>query len=113
MRLILSRIVIAVVFGAGFVALPLATAQAQYYPPPSYPACSPFPLSWPFCIIGAAATLVIAPFWLLAGAPTYPYGYYRPPYYPPPGYYPPPRYYPAPGYYAPGSSVPPPPSGQH
>jgi hypothetical protein len=119
----LSRIVISAAFAAGLAALPLSTAKAQGYQPPSYPACSPFPLFWPFCIVGAvvvgAATLVTAPFWLLAGAPPPYFGYYGPPpYYPPPGYYPPPRYFPPqgyypPGYYAPGSSAPSPPSGQH
>lgn len=106
----LRRIAISAAFAAGLAALPLATATAQYYPPPSYPACSPFPLFWPFCIAGAvvvgAATIVTAPFWLLAGAPPPYYGYYRPPHYPPPGYYPP-------GYYSPGNYAPPYSSGQH
>ena len=80
-------------FAAGLAALPLATAEAQYYPP-----CSPFPLFWPFClagaIVGTAATIVTAPFVALT-APPYYYGYYYGrPYYAPPPYY-------APGYYAP------------
>ena len=43
------------------LAVPIATAKAQYYPP-----CSPFPLFWPICvagaIVGTAATIVAAPF---------------------------------------------------
>jgi hypothetical protein len=75
---------------AGLAALPLAPANAQYYPP-----CSPFPLFWPFCIVGAvvgtAAAIVTAPFAALAPPPPY---YYPRPFYPPPpppGYYPPPN----------------------
>ena len=84
----LRRIAISAAFTAGLAALPLSAAKAQYYAP-YYPACSPFPLAWPFCIavVVGAATIVTAPFWLLAGAPPPYYGYYRPPYYPPPGYY--------------------------
>jgi hypothetical protein len=67
----------------GLAALPLSTAQAQYYAP-----CWPSPLAWPFCvagaIVGTAATIATAPFWLLAGAPYY--GYYAPPYYAAPSY---------------------------
>lgn len=92
----LRLIAISAVFAAGLAALPLSAAKAQYYAP-YYPPCSPFPLFWPFCIagavVGAAATVVTAPFWVFTGAPPYYYTYYRPPYYPP-GYY-------APGYYAP------------
>ena len=94
----LSRVMISVAFVAGLAALPLSTAEAQYYPPPP---CSPFPLFWPFCVAGAvlgvAATIVIAPIRALAGPPP-PFGYYGPPPYPPPAYYPPP---PPPGNYAP------------
>ena len=47
-----------------------------------YPPCSPFPLSWPFCVAGAvvgtAAMIVTAPVLALTGAPPY---YYPPPYY--------------------------------
>ena len=81
------------VFAAGLAALPLAAAKAQYYPP-----CSPFPLFWPFCVVGAvvgtAAAIVTAPFAALAPPPPpYYYGYYGRPFYPPPppGYYPPPN----------------------
>ena len=78
-------------FAVGLAALPLAPARAQYYPP-----CSPFPLFWPFCVVGAvvgtAAAIVTAPFAALAPPPYY-YGYYPRPFYPPP---PPPRYYPPP-----------------
>ncbi|MGA8755738.1 MAG: hypothetical protein WB611_05315 [Stellaceae bacterium] len=68
-------------FAAGLAALPLATAEAQYYHPP----CSPFPLAWPFCIAGAAvntaATIVTAPFVALSGPYYYPYYGYRYGYY--------------------------------
>jgi hypothetical protein len=94
------RIMSSVVFAAGLAALPLSAAEAQYYPPP----CSPFPLFWPFCVVGAvvgaAAVIVSAPFRALAGAPPF---YYGPPYYypPPPPYYPPPTYAAPPNYYGP------------
>ena len=57
-----------------------------------YPACSsPFPLFWPFCVVGAvlgtAGIIVSAPFQALTGAPPLYYGYYGPPYYPLPNYY--------------------------
>ena len=92
-------IAISAVFAAGLAALPLSTAEAQFYPP-----CSPFPLFWPFCVAGAvvgtAAIIVTAPFRVLTWAP--PFGYYPPPPYylppPPPGYYAP---APPPGYYGP------------
>ena len=99
----IRRIAISVAFAAGLAILPLSTVEAQSNPPQSnppqyYPPCSPFPLEWPFCVVGAvlgiAATIVTAPIWLLTGAP--PFGYYGPPYYPPP-----PPYYPPPNYYAP------------
>jgi hypothetical protein len=90
----IRRMTILAALAAGLAALPFSTAKAQYYPP-----CSPFPLSWPFCVVGAvvgtAALIVTAPIAALTGAPPYYYGgYYPPPYYPPPAY-------PAPGYYAP------------
>ena len=93
----IRRTIISAAFAAGLAALPLSTAEAQYY----YPPCSPFPLAWPFCVAGAvvgtAAAIVTLPFRALAGPPYYG-GYYGPPYYPPPysapGYYgPPPNYY--------------------
>ena len=88
----IRRIAVSAAFAAGLVAVPLATAKAQYYPP-----CSPFPLFWPFCvagaIVGTAATIVAAPFVALT-APPYYYGYYGRPYNAPPPYN-------APGYYAP------------
>jgi hypothetical protein len=68
-------------FAAGLAALPIATAEAQYY----YPPCSPFPLAWPFCIAGAAvntaATIVTAPFVAFSGPYYYPYYGYRYGYY--------------------------------
>jgi len=89
------RIAISAAFATGLAVLPVSTAKAQYYAP-----CSPFPLAWPFCvagaIVGAAATIATAPFWVLSGMP--PYGYYMPPYYPPQNYY-------APGYYVPPYST--------
>ncbi len=93
-----SRVMGSVALAAGLAALPLSPAAAQYYPPP----CSPFPLFWPFCVVGAvvgvAATIVTAPIRAIVGPP-YPYGYYGPPPYPPPpGYYPPGNYGP---YYGP------------
>jgi hypothetical protein len=106
----IRRITISVAFAAGLATLPLSPAEAQsnppqsnpplYYPPQYYPPCSPFPLEWPFCVVGAvldiAATIVTAPVRLVTGAP--PFGYYGPPYYPPPPPYPPP-----PGYYPPSN----------
>lgn len=77
-RMRIRQIAVSAIFAAGFAALPLATAEAQYY----YPPCSPFPLAWPFCIAGAAvntaATIVTAPFVALSGPPYYYpyYGYY-------------------------------------
>ena len=100
----ICRIAASAALAAGLIALPLATAKAQYYPP-----CPPFPLFWPLCaagaIVGTAAMVVTAPFVALT-APPYYYGYYGRPYYPPP----PANYYPS-GSYAPppGSVVPPPP----
>jgi hypothetical protein len=97
----IRRIAMAAAFAAGLAALPLAAADAQYYPP-----CSPFPLSWPFCVVGAvvgtAATIVAAPVVALTGVPPYYYygGYYGPPYYPPPPAYAA-RYYPPPYPYGP------------
>ena len=94
----IRRIAMSVAFATGIAALPLSAAQAQYYAP-YYGPCT-FPLAWPFCaagaIVGTAATIATAPFWLLAGAP-----YYAPPYGYAPSYYPAPSYY-APPYYAPG-----------
>jgi hypothetical protein len=72
------QIAVSAAFAAALAAVPFATAKAQYY----YPPCSPFPLSWPFCVAGAAvstaAAIVTAPFVALAGPPYY---YYEPPYY--------------------------------
>ena len=78
----IQRTAISALFAAGLAALPLSTANAQYYP-----ACNPFPLSWPFCIAGAAvgtaATIATVPFYAVAGGPYYYYGqpYYAPAYY--------------------------------
>jgi hypothetical protein len=85
----IPRIAISAVFAAGLAALPLSAAKAQYYGPP----CTPFPLTWPFCVVGAvvgtAAAVVSAPFrpYYYYGSPAA--GYYAPP---PPPYYPPPYY---------------------
>lgn len=89
----MRRATVVAVFAAGLAALPPAAAEAQYYPP-----CSPFPLAWPFCVVGAvvgtAAAIVTAPFAALAGPPPPPpFGFYGRPYSPPP--------YPGPGPYAP------------
>jgi hypothetical protein len=88
----------AVALVAGLAALLPAVAEAQYYPP-----CSPFPLAWPFCVVGAvvgtAAAIVTAPFQVLAGPPP-PYGNYGSPYYPPPPPFPAPGPY-RPPYYGP------------
>ena len=92
---ILISAALAPLFAVGLAALPLSAANAQYYGPP----CTPFPLTWPFCVAGAvvgtAATIATAPFRAVAGGP-YGYGYG---YYPPPAPYYPPRYYGAPPYY--------------
>jgi hypothetical protein len=87
----ITQIAISAGFAAGLAALPLSAARAQYYGPP----CTPFPLTWPFCVAGAvvgtAAAVVSAPF--RAVAPPYYYGPPPPRYYaPPPPYYPPPYY---------------------
>ena len=70
----IRRIAVSGVFAAGLAALPLATAEAQYYPPYP-PPCSPFPLFWPFCVVGAVigtvATVVAAPFVALTAPPYY------------------------------------------
>jgi hypothetical protein len=90
------RIAISALFAATLAALPLSAAKAQYY----YP-CNPFPLSWPFCIagaaVGAAATIATAPFRAAAG---YPYYYYGQSYYYRSGYYYPPRHAYRPYYYS-------------
>ena len=76
-----QRMAISAVFVAGLAALPFTAAKAQYY----YPYCNPFPLSWPFCVAGAAvgtaAAIASAPF----GGPYY--YYYGSPYYYAPAYY--------------------------
>jgi hypothetical protein len=95
----IRRITIAGAFGVGLAALSFSTAEAQYYP------CSPFPLEWPFCVVGAVldttAMIVTAPIRALIGPPPLYYGgYYGRPYYPPPVYYPP-RYYAPPYNYGP------------
>ena len=81
----IQRLAISTVFALGIAALPLSPAKAQYY----YPPCNPFPLSWPFCIAGAAvgtaAAIATAPFQAAAWGPYY---YYGPPYYAPAYYYP-------------------------
>jgi hypothetical protein len=96
--MLIRRMALSAAFAAGLAALPLTPAAAQYYPP-----CSPFPLFWPFCVVGAvvgtAATIATAPFRALA-APPYYYGYYGRPYYAPPAYYGP-GYNAPPAYYGP------------
>jgi hypothetical protein len=88
--MLIRRVALLLAF-AGLAATPLSGASAQYY----YPPCSPFPLAWPFCaagaIVGTAANIATAPFWLTAGAP--------PPFYPAPRYYVPAYYPPPPPYY--------------
>ncbi len=86
----IRRMAMSAAFATGLAALPLATAQAQYYAP-YYSPCAANPLAWPFCIAGAivgtAATIATAPFWLLAGPRPYYYGYYPAPSYYAPAYY--------------------------
>ena len=86
----IQRMVISTVFALGIAALPLSPAKAQYYGPP----CNAFPLTWPFCIAGAAvgtaAAIATVPFQAVAGAPYY---YYGAPYYAPAYYYPRRRHY--------------------
>ena len=87
---ILISAALAPLFAVGLAALPLSAANAQYYGPP----CTPFPLTWPFCVAGAvvgtAATIATAPFYAVAGGPYY---YYGQPYYYSSGYYPTRRYH--------------------
>jgi hypothetical protein len=68
------RVAMAALFTAGLGALPLSAANAQY--------CTSFPLSWPFCVAGAAvnaaATIATAPFYALSGRSYY---YNGSPYY--------------------------------
>lgn len=90
----IRQIAFSAAFAAGLAALPLSTAEAQYYPP-----CW-FPLAFPFCVAGAvvgtAATIVTAPIRALT----------PPPYYgPAPAYYAPPPYAYAPPAYAPRPAV--------
>jgi hypothetical protein len=77
---------ISALLAGGIIFLSSAAANAQYY----NPYCNPFPLSWPFCIVGGALTaataIVSAPFYAVRGAPYY-YGYGYPYYYPSPPYY--------------------------
>jgi hypothetical protein len=76
--------------GSGYSPYYQAPGPPGWGPPPGwgwgYPACSPVPLFWPFCVAGAvvgtAALIVTAPIRALTGAPPY--------YYPPPYYYGPP-----------------------
>jgi hypothetical protein len=80
----IKEIALSAALAAGLAAVPLAGANAQYYGPP----CTPFPLTWPFCVAGAAVytagAIVTAPFRALAPPPVA--------YYPPPS----PAAYPAP-----------------
>jgi hypothetical protein len=83
------RIAIAALFAASLAALPLSAARAQYDP-----YCNSFPLTWPFCIagaaVGAAATIATAPFYAVGSGPYY---YYGRPYYYRTGYYYPVRHH--------------------
>ena len=83
----IPRVAILTLLVTLFVAQPLSPAKAQYYTD-----CNPFPLSWPFCIAGAAvgtaAAIATAPFRAIAGGPYYPYYYGAPYYYAPAYYYP-------------------------
>jgi hypothetical protein len=83
----IRRIAAAVGLALGLAGSPLSAANAQYYSD-----CNPFPLSWPFCIAGAAvgtaAAIATLPFRAIAGSPYY---YYGTPYYS--GYYGTPYYY--------------------
>ena len=90
----INRTALFAAVAAGLALLPLAGAKAQYYGPPP---CSPFPLTWPFCVAGAAVytagAIVTAPFRALAPPP--PVAYAPPP--GPAGYGPAPAAYGAPG----------------
>jgi hypothetical protein len=90
----IRRIVAPALLAAALASAWFSGAKAQYYAP-----CSPFPLAWPFCvagaIVGTAANIATAPFWLPTGAP--PPFFYAPRYYAAPPYYAPPPYY----YYGP------------
>ena len=76
--MLIERIAVPVIIAAVVAASPVAPVQAQYY----YPVCTPNPLSWPFCVAGAAvgtaAAIVSAPFVAATGRPYY---YYGQPYY--------------------------------
>jgi hypothetical protein len=74
----MRRIAMTAAFAAATAALLPAPATAQYY---YSPLCNPFPLTWPFCVIGAVGYVVSAPFRAIAPRPYY----YQPP--PPPPYY--------------------------
>lgn len=80
----IKRAAVPAILAALLAALPISASRAQYYP-----ACNPFPLSWPFCIAGAAvgtaATIATAPLAVVGAAPYY---YYGPTYYAPAYYYP-------------------------
>jgi hypothetical protein len=95
----IRQVALSAVFAAGIAALAPATASAQYY---YSPLCNPFPLTWPFCIVGGVVYgvgyVVTAPFRAFAPpARPYYYGYYgggpaappAPPYSGPPPYGPP------------------------
>jgi hypothetical protein len=92
----IRRIVAPALLAAALAFAWYSGAKAQYYAP-----CSPFPLAWPFCvagaIVGTAANIATAPFWLPTGAP--PPFFYAPRYYGAPMYYTPPP--PLPYYYGP------------
>jgi hypothetical protein len=88
-------VTISAAFAVGLATLPLSTATAQSYPPPSdhppppsYLPCSPLPLEWPFCAVGTILTtvaiIVTAPLRALTRLPPSYYGYGPPPYYAPP-----------------------------
>ena len=76
--MLFKQIALSAAVVAGFAVAPLAGANAQAYGPPP---CSPFPLTWPFCVAGAAVytagAIVTAPFRALTPPP--PAAYYPPP----------------------------------
>ena len=83
----IRRLALSTALAAGIAALLPAAAEAQYYGP----LCNPFPLTWPFCIVGAVGYVITAPFRAVAPRP-----YYGPPPYAPPPPYGPPPYAPPP-----------------
>jgi hypothetical protein len=80
-----AQLPISAAFAVVLATLPLSTARAQSYPPPSYPPPppsylpgSPFPLEWPFCAVGVLLTtvaiIITAPLRALTRVPPFYYG---------------------------------------